>query len=110
LNSKENYETGRRHSRILKKPIYNPQYWYSLHTRWNTQSAVDKQSNYGTHKENIAKSDGRRLPTTVLKFNRVERLPYQKPRITRMVDKTYTNENDIVLDNCMGVELNWCGV
>jgi site-specific DNA-methyltransferase (adenine-specific) len=90
-----------------KQPIYNPQYWYSTpYTRWNTQSAVDKQSNYGTHKENIAKSDGRRLPTTVLKFNRVERPlhPTQKPtELLEWLIKTYTNENDIVLDNCMGV-------
>ena len=34
-----------------KQPVYNPQYWYSTpYTRWNTQEAVNKQSNYGTHK------------------------------------------------------------
>lgn len=55
-----------------KQPIYNPQFLYSTpYTRWNTQSAVDKQTNYGTHKENFVMSDGKRLPTTVLKFNRV---------------------------------------
>ena len=65
-----------------KQPTYNPQYWYSTpYTRWNTQAAVDKQSNYGSHKENYVQSDGKRLPTTVLKFNRVERPlhPTQKP-------------------------------
>ena len=90
-----------------KQPIYNPQYWYSTpYTRWNTQTAVDKQSNYGTHKENYVKSDGQRLPTTVLKFNRVERPihPTQKPTdLLEWLIKTYTNENDVVLDNCMGV-------
>ena len=90
-----------------KQPVYNPQYWYSTpYTRWNTQSAVDKQSNYGTHKENYVESDGKRLPTTVLKFNRVERPlhPTQKPTdLLEWLIKTYTNENDIVLDNCMGV-------
>ena len=51
-------------------------------------------------------SDGKRLPTTVLKFNRVERPlhPTQKPTdLLEWLIKTYTNENEFVLDNCMGV-------
>ena len=90
-----------------KQPTYNIQYWYSTpYERWNTQKAVDKQTNYGNHKENVAKSDGKRLPTTVLKFNRVERPkhPTQKPvDLLEWLIKSYSNENDIVLDNCMGV-------
>ncbi len=90
-----------------KQPVYNPQYWFSTpYIRWNTQSAVDKQSNYGKHKENYVESDGKRLPTTVLKFNRVERPlhPTQKPTdLLKWLIKTYTNEKDTVLDNCMGV-------
>lgn len=91
-----------------KQPTYNPQYWYSTpYTRWNTQSAVDKQTNYGNHKKNHVESiDGKRLPTTVLKFNRIERPkhPTQKPvDLLEWIIKTYTNEGDKVLDNCMGV-------
>jgi site-specific DNA-methyltransferase (adenine-specific) len=91
-----------------KQPTYNPQYWYSTpYVRWNTQQAVDKQTNYGSHKENVAESkDGKRLPTTVLKFNRVERPkhPTQKPvDLLEWLIKTYSNEGDKVLDNCMGV-------
>jgi site-specific DNA-methyltransferase (adenine-specific) len=91
-----------------KLPTYNPQYvYYTPYTRWNTQSAVDKQSNYGNHKENFSQSlDGKRLPTTILKFNRIERPlhPTQKPvDLLEWLVKTYTNENDTVLDNCMGV-------
>jgi site-specific DNA-methyltransferase (adenine-specific) len=90
-----------------KQPTYNPQYWYSTpYCRWNTQKAVDKQSNYGSHKENHVESDGKRLPTTVLKFNRVERPlhPTQKPTdLLEWLIKTYTNEREVVLDNCMGV-------
>jgi len=91
-----------------KQPTYNPQYWYSTpYTRWNTQSAVDKQTNYGNHKENIAESkDGKRLPTTVLKFDRIERPqhPTQKPvELLEWLIKTYTNKGETVLDNCMGV-------
>ena len=90
-----------------KLPTYNVQYWYSTpYTRWNKQKAVDKQTNYGKHKCNVAKSDGRRLPTTVLKFNRVERPehPTQKPvDLLEWLIRSYSNEGDIVLDNCMGV-------
>lgn len=91
-----------------KQPTYNPQYWFSTpYTRWNTQKAVDKQTNYGSHKENYVESeDGKRLPTTVLKFNRIERPqhPTQKPvDLLEWLIKTYTNEGETVLDNCMGV-------
>ena len=90
-----------------KQPIYNPQYWYDVpYTRWNTQKAVDKQTNYGKHKNNIVSSEGQRLPTTVLKFNRVERPkhPTQKPvDLLEWLIKTYTHKGAIVLDNCMGV-------
>jgi site-specific DNA-methyltransferase (adenine-specific) len=91
-----------------KQPTYNTQYWYSTpYTRWNTQSAVDKQTNYGNHKENFVESlDGKRLPTTVLKFNRIERPkhPTQKPvDLLEWLIKTYSNEGEVVLDNCMGV-------
>ena len=84
-----------------KQPTYNPQYWFSTpYTRWNTQQAVDKQTNYGSHKENIAESkDGKRLPTTVLKFNRVERPehPTQKPvDLLEWLIKTYSNENETI--------------
>ena len=90
-----------------KQPVYNPQYWYgNPYVRWNTQKAVDKQTNYGTHKKNISQSDGKRLPTTVLRFNRVERPdhPTQKPvELLEWLIKTYTNEGNLILDNCMGV-------
>ena len=91
-----------------KQPTYNPQYWYSTpYTRWNTQLAVDKQTNYGNHKENFVESlDGKRLPTTVLKFNRIERPkhPTQKPvDLLEWLIKTYSNEGEVVLDNCMGI-------
>ena len=90
-----------------KQPTYNPQYTYGEpYKRWNTQEAVDKQTNYGKHKQNVSQSDGKRLPTTVLKFNRVERPlhPTQKPvDLLEWLIKTYTNEDDTVLDFTMGV-------
>lgn len=64
-----------------------------------------------TGKSNIKpleyKDDGTRYPTQVLKFNR-ENLrtllhPTQKPvELLEYLIKTYTNEGDLVLDNCMG--------
>lgn len=90
-----------------RQPTYNPQYWYSTpYERWNTQGAVDKQTNYGKHKQNRVKSDGKRLPTTVLKFNRVERPdhPTQKPvDLLAWLIRTYSNEGDVVLDSTMGI-------
>lgn len=90
-----------------KQPTYNIQYWYSTpYHRWNSQKAVDKQTNYGSHKSNVVESDGKRLPTTVLKFDCVERPshPTQKPvDLLEWLIKSYTNEGETVLDNCMGV-------
>ena len=89
-----------------KQPTYNPQYSYGEpYKRWNTQEAVDKQSNYGSHKQNISQSDGKRLPTTVLHFNRIERPqhPTQKPvDMLEYLIKMYSNEGDIILDFTMG--------
>lgn len=89
-----------------KQPTYNPQYTYAEpYKRWNTQKAVDRQTNYGKHRQNISKSDGKRLPTTVLSFNRVERPihPTQKPvDLLEWLIKTYSNESDTILDICMG--------
>ena len=90
-----------------KQPTYNIQYWYDKpYKRWNTQDAVDKQTNYGGHKSNIAESkDGKRLPTTVLKFNRIERPdhPTQKPLyLLEYLIKTYSQEGNTILDFTMG--------
>jgi site-specific DNA-methyltransferase (adenine-specific) len=89
-----------------KQPVYNPQTTVGEpYERWNTQEAVDKQTNYGAHGKNHNKNQGTRLPTTVLKFPRVERPehPTQKPvSLLEWLIKTYTNEQDVILDCCMG--------
>lgn len=51
--------------------------------------------------------DGTRYPNDILEFNRVPLgktiHPTQKPvPLLEYLIKTYTNENDVVLDNCMG--------
>ena len=90
-----------------KQPVYNPQFTHGIpYKRWNTKKSVSKQTNYNTHHENVAESTGKRLPTTILKFDRIERPqhPTQKPvNLLEWLIKTYSNENDVILDNCMGV-------
>ena len=89
------------------QPTYNPQKTKGEpYERWNTQKAVDSQTNYNGHKENhIVNTEGTRLPTTVLRFKRIERPehPTQKPvDLLEWLIKTYTNEGELVLDSCMG--------
>ena len=62
-------------------------------------------TNYGADKGAIVSSNGERYPLTILKFSRdANKLhPTQKPvALFEYLIKTYTNEGDLVLDNCMG--------
>ena len=58
----------------------------------------------GHKSKHITKNDGKRYPKTVLKFNKETGLhPTQKPvPLLEYLIKTYTNEGETVLDNCMG--------
>lgn len=87
-----------------KQPVYNKQL-----TKGKPYRAVNggKKSTdcYGNFKMGYFKSMGdKRNPITVLKFNRERGLhPTQKPvALLEYLVKTYTNEGDTVLDNCMG--------
>lgn len=87
-----------------KKPTYNKQFWYSTpYARTKNGTLSD---NYGGRKEAWSEStDGRRNPLTVLSFGRDSdrQHPTQKPvALLEYLVKTYTNEGDTVLDNCMG--------
>ena len=63
-------------------------------------------SNYGNRHEAWTESaDGRRNPLTILSFPRDgnREHPTQKPvELLEYLIKTYTDEGDLVLDNCMG--------
>ena len=95
------------HENILifykKPPIYNPQMKkgkpYTLER--NTFTV-----NYGKQVDMVrTENTGERYPLTILKFKRdKEKLhPTQKPvALLEYLIKTYTNEGEIVLDNCMG--------
>lgn len=84
-------------------PIYNPQ----MRTGFKpyTCKKGNHGTNYGADKGAVTVSDGSRYPLDILKFNRdKEKLhPTQKPVVLlEYLIKTYTNEGDVVLDNCMG--------
>ena len=77
--------------------------------RYGFKAYVSKQgrhsTNYGAYEQgNITKSNGERYPIDVINCKRESGLhPTQKPvSLLEYLIKTYTNEGDVVLDNCMG--------
>ncbi len=70
------------------------------------QPNYSKEIHYGNIKGSRKKDNGLRYPKSVLKFDRSVNSnlhPTQKPvELMEYLIKTYTNEGDIVLDNCMG--------
>ena len=87
-----------------KPPIYNPQ--MRLGFKPYTCKQGGHSSNYGDYTEgHLTKSEGERYPIDIIHFNRDKNKvhPTQKPiKLCEYLIKTYTNEMDIVLDNCMG--------
>ena len=86
-----------------KLPTYNPQ-------MKSGKPYICKQgggsTNYNKFADNVVTvNEGLRYPDNVLKFNRDKEKfhPTQKPiLLLEYLIKTYTNENDLVVDNCMG--------
>lgn len=117
-----NYQTGRVHENIMvfskakacyiksgECMVYNPQ--KELRDKSRTANAKI----YGDTSKNILhdyktddnyKTYTHKLPISILEFNTVEKgklHPTQKPvPLLEYLIKTYTDENDVVLDNCMG--------
>ena len=87
-----------------KQPTYNPQMWKSTpYTCKQGYVGVAKQT--GLYRDDvITVNNGDRYPLTILSFSKETGLhPTQKPvALLEYLIKTYTNEGDIVLDNCMG--------
>lgn len=97
------------HENILvfykKLPIYNPQFTEGEPYTSKGSNSSRLSSNYGKHEKVISINNGYRYPRDVLKFKHdKEKLhPTQKPvPLLEYLIKTYTNENMLVLDNCMG--------
>ena len=87
-----------------KPPTYNPQ----MRTGFKpyTIEQGSHGSNYGKQYGAVSTSNGERFPIDVIKFKRdKEKLhPTQKPvALLEYLIKTYTNDGETILDNCMGV-------
>ena len=96
----------KKHENILvfykKLPTYNPQF---TEGKPYVATCSTHSSNYGKQKYNITTiNDGKRYPVDIIKFNNDRGLhPTQKPvELLEYLIKTYTNEGEVVLDNCMG--------
>ena len=84
-------------------PTYNPQ----MRTGFKayTQKSGRASSNYGSQIQVITENNGERYPIDIVEFEKdSDKLhPTQKPVVLlEYLIKTYTNEGDTVLDNCMG--------
>ena len=96
-----------------KQPTYNPQFWegmplHEMGTKFKTKTHENNNYNEFNSRENpSAKREGdtKKYPRSVLKYKRPHPPihPTEKPvELLEWLIKTYTNENEIVLDNCMG--------
>jgi DNA modification methylase len=89
-----------------KLPTYNPQKTFG-HVRKTTKRRGTKTSNYGEANQLSDYDSTERYPKSVLKFasdkQKSSLHPTQKPlALMEYLIRTYTNEGDTVLDNCMG--------
>lgn len=95
------------HENILifydKLPIYNPQFQTGKkHLRGGTGNLTD---NYGNFIRLNNGSSTQYYPVDIIQFHKTSNMihPTQKPvPLLEYLIKTYTNEGEIVLDNCMG--------
>jgi site-specific DNA-methyltransferase (adenine-specific) len=87
-----------------RQPTYNPQMWKSTPYTCK-QGYVGEAKQTGLYRDDvITVNNGDRYPLTILSFSKETGLhPTQKPvALLEYLIKTYTNEGDTVLDNCMG--------
>ena len=100
----------KRHENILvfykRPPVYNPQ--FTKGEPYDKGFALRESENWGKQVAVSGKNEsGRRHPTSlIVKSNANQRIkvhPTQKPvELFEYLIKTYTNEGETVLDNCMG--------
>ena len=88
-------------------PVYNPQMSIGKSYK-NHHKPGDTGDNYGENKNEYSfENQGTRFPKSILKFQSVksnkQNHPTEKPiELFEYLIKTYTNKNDLVLDNCIG--------
>ena len=92
-----------------KPPTYNPQKVLGKKNHTKGKVKQNKNNNYGKHDfvDNSDKLGNMKHPKSILTFTRphssVMKHPTEKPvEVCEWLIKSYTNEGDVVLDNCMG--------
>ena len=91
-----------------KQPTYNPQMTKGKSYNKGIRKKQTKDDVYGSFNQTEVKSEGNRYPRDVLYFKTAETEgktfhKTQKPvKLMEYLIKTYTNENDVVLDFTMG--------
>lgn len=92
-----------------KQPIYNPQMNFGKPYNKGKRKEQTEDDVYGRFNQVVVKNDdGMRYPRNVIYFKTAESEGQtfhktQKPiALLEYLIRTYTNENDVVLDNCMG--------
>lgn len=88
-----------------KQPVYNPQYEKGKPYKVERDKKARRyEITNAIMKPTTTINDGKRLPKRILKFNQERGYhPTQKPvPLFEYLIKTYTNEGETVLDNCMG--------
>lgn len=111
-----NRQPLRRHEQIAifykKQPKYNPQMRTGkpLHAKGNIKLEKIKKNNVYDNfhaTPDLRKGSTEKYPTSILKFQKLHSsqmvYPTEKPiELLEYLIKTYTDENDLILDNCMG--------
>lgn len=101
----------RQHEQIAvfykKPPTYNPQMKLGEANHSKGKPKTNQNNNYGEYGFVETKQDGLKYPTSVLEFQKphpsIALHRTEKPIVLlEYLVKTYTNEGDTVLDNCMG--------
>lgn len=92
---------------IFNKGIYNPQITDGHIPTNSAKGCSNGKAYFGTNTRDYQGGKTTRMPTNILEFKCVDNYSRlhssQKPvDLLEYLIKTYTNENDVVLDNCMG--------
>ncbi len=90
-----------------KQPQYNPQFSEGKenHSRGTKVYSKATSSNYGLYNNIDSIKTNLKYPKSVIEFDKVTNAihPTQKPvALLEYLIKTYTNEGETILDNCMG--------
>ena len=89
------------------QPTYNPQFTYGEVNHKRGVSDVQKNRCYGNFAVTETRITNKKYPTSIIRVDKEHNGKYyhptQKPvNLLRWIIRTFTNEGELVLDNCMG--------